>query len=117
MDHPYAVNELILMLGLVASKFGNERSLPKALDSEDGPAHPNIIYEEPDDKASSSDKDVSDATLPAIKTLSIYLFFGGFGALRSTAQMVPYEVSIGIILIVRLVSAFGSAKEIARMFP
>ncbi|KAL7174760.1 hypothetical protein ACSBR1_043938 (mitochondrion) [Camellia fascicularis] len=31
MDRPYAVNELILMLGLVASKFGNERSLPKAL--------------------------------------------------------------------------------------
>ncbi|KAL8223265.1 hypothetical protein R6Q57_020664 [Mikania cordata] len=39
------------------------------------------------------------------------------GALRSAAQMVPYEVSIGLILIVRLVSAFGSAKEIARMFP
>ena len=31
--------------------------------------------------------------------------------------MVPYEVSIGPILIVRLVSAFGSAKAIARMFP
>jgi len=31
MDRPYAVNELILMLGLVASKLGNERSLPKAL--------------------------------------------------------------------------------------
>ncbi|KAK4384271.1 Ribosomal protein S13, mitochondrial [Sesamum angolense] len=28
---PLRVNELILMLGLVASKFGNERSLPKAL--------------------------------------------------------------------------------------
>ncbi|KAL8223269.1 hypothetical protein R6Q57_020668 [Mikania cordata] len=68
MDHPYAVNELILMLGLVASKFGNERSIPKALDSEDGPAPPNIIYEEPDGEASSSDKDVSDATLPAKKT-------------------------------------------------
>lgn len=27
--------------------------------------------------------------------------------------MVPYEVSIGLILIVRLVSAFGSAKAIA----
>ncbi|KAK2996489.1 hypothetical protein RJ639_025312 [Escallonia herrerae] len=38
-------------------------------------------------------------------------------ALRSAAQMVPYEVSIGLILIVRLVSAFGSAKAIARMFP
>ncbi|GJY58653.1 hypothetical protein Tco_0458545 [Tanacetum coccineum] len=38
----------------------------KQKDSEDGPAHPNIIYEEPDDKASSSDKDVSDATLPTI---------------------------------------------------
>ena len=34
-------------------------------DSEDEPADPNIIYEEPDDEASSSDKDVSDATLPA----------------------------------------------------
>ncbi|KAI3776138.1 hypothetical protein L1987_45902 [Smallanthus sonchifolius] len=31
MDHPYAVNKLILMLGLVASNFGNERSIPKAL--------------------------------------------------------------------------------------
>ncbi|KAF3452161.1 hypothetical protein FNV43_RR08259 [Rhamnella rubrinervis] len=38
-------------------------------------------------------------------------------ALRSAAQMVPYEVSIGLILIVRLVSALGSAKAIARMFP
>ncbi|KAA0040730.1 hypothetical protein E6C27_scaffold45541G00050 [Cucumis melo var. makuwa] len=28
MDCPYAVNELILMLGLVASEFGNEISLP-----------------------------------------------------------------------------------------
>ncbi|KAA0055673.1 hypothetical protein E6C27_scaffold181G00480 [Cucumis melo var. makuwa] len=40
----------------------------------------------------------------------------GGGALRSTAQMVPYEVSISLILIVRLVSAFGSAKAIAWMF-
>ncbi|PHT35215.1 hypothetical protein CQW23_27015 [Capsicum baccatum] len=32
-------------------------------------------------------------------------------------QMVPYEVSIGLILIVRLVNAFGSGKAIARMFP
>jgi len=32
--------------------------------------------------------------------------------------MVSYEVSIGLILIVRLVSAFVSAKAIiARMFP
>ncbi|CAF2378986.1 unnamed protein product [Brassica oleracea var. botrytis] len=37
-------------------------------------------------------------------------------ALRSAAQMVSYEVSIGLILIVRLVSAFVSAKAIiARM--
>lgn len=166
-------------------------------DSEDEPADPNIIYEEPDDEASSSEKDVSDATLPAH---FIYIFFfsgsvrrdkrerlsispkqipppmlprsayrgieredpgleqiglgyravsavGGdrgrartvhsrgmrksllgtftplyskyasLGALRSAAQMVSYEVSIGLILIVRLVSAFGSAKAIARMFP
>ncbi|KAL0302265.1 UNVERIFIED_CONTAM: hypothetical protein Scaly_3037500 [Sesamum calycinum] len=33
------------------------------------------------------------------------------GALRSAAQMVPYEVSIGLILIVRLVSAFGSRRQ------
>ncbi|KAF5190756.1 hypothetical protein FRX31_019657 [Thalictrum thalictroides] len=31
MARPYAVNELILMHGLVASKLGNERRLPKAL--------------------------------------------------------------------------------------
>lgn len=30
-------------------------------DSEEEPADPNIIYEEPDHEASSSDKDVSDA--------------------------------------------------------
>lgn len=34
-------------------------------DSEE--ADPNIIYEEPDDEASSSDKDVSDATFPVFK--------------------------------------------------
>ncbi|KAK8931291.1 NADH-ubiquinone oxidoreductase chain 1 [Platanthera zijinensis] len=39
------------------------------------------------------------------------------GALRSAAQMVPYEVSIGMILIVRLVSTFGTAKKIVRIFP
>ncbi|KAH0672846.1 hypothetical protein KY284_023933 [Solanum tuberosum] len=32
-------------------------------------------------------------------------------ALRSAAQMVTYEVSIGLVLIVHLVSAFGSTKE------
>ncbi|KAL8154943.1 hypothetical protein AgCh_000347 [Apium graveolens] len=37
-------------------------------DSEDEPADPNIIYEEPDDEASSLDKDVSDATLPGNKS-------------------------------------------------
>lgn len=46
-------------------------------DSEEGPADPNIIYEEPDDEASYSDKDVSDATLPARSTFSIVLFFAG----------------------------------------
>ncbi|XBI46175.1 hypothetical protein VPH35_110483 [Triticum aestivum] len=39
------------------------------------------------------------------------------GALRSTAQMVPYEVSICLILIVRLMSTFGSMKAITRIFP
>lgn len=29
MDRPYAVNKLILIQGLLASKFGNERRLPK----------------------------------------------------------------------------------------
>lgn len=47
----------------------------------------------------------------------LYSKYAFLGALRSAAQMVPYEVSIGLILIVRLVSAFGSAKAIARMFP
>jgi len=47
----------------------------------------------------------------------LYSKYAFLGALRSAAQMVSYEVSIGLILIVRLVSAFGSAKAIARMFP
>ena len=46
-------------------------------DSEDEPADPNIIYEEPDDSSSSSDKDVSDATLPAITTFAIVIFLAG----------------------------------------
>lgn len=46
-------------------------------DSEGEPADPNIIYEEPDDEASSSDKDVSDATLPARPTFSIVIFLAG----------------------------------------
>ncbi|KAM3386476.1 hypothetical protein ACQJBY_009825 [Aegilops geniculata] len=47
----------------------------------------------------------------------LYSKYAFLGALRSAAQMVPYEVSIGIILIVRLVSTFGSVKAIARIFP
>lgn len=43
-------------------------------DSEDEPADPN---KEPDDEASSSDKDVSDATLPARTTFSIVIFLAG----------------------------------------
>lgn len=43
-------------------------------DSEDEPADPNIIYEEPDGSSSSSEKDVSDATLPAITTFAIVIF-------------------------------------------
>ena len=46
-------------------------------ESEDEPADPNIIYEEPDDEASSLDKDVSDATLPARNTFSIVIFLAG----------------------------------------
>ena len=49
--------------------------------------------------------------------IPLYSKYAFLGALRSAAQMVPYEVSIGLILIVRLVSTFGSAKAIARMFP
>lgn len=41
-------------------------------DSEDEPADPN---KEPDDEAPSSDKDVSDATLPARTTFSIVIFW------------------------------------------
>lgn len=47
----------------------------------------------------------------------LYSKYAFLGALRSAAQMVSYEVSIGLILIVRLVSTFGSAKTIARIFP
>ncbi|KAI4992350.1 hypothetical protein ZWY2020_051767 [Hordeum vulgare] len=43
----------------------------------------------------------------------LYSKYAFLGALRSAAQMVPYEVSIGLILIVRLVSTFGSLKAIA----
>jgi hypothetical protein len=35
---------------------------------------PNIIYEEPDNNVSSSDKDVSNATLPARTTFAIVIF-------------------------------------------
>jgi len=38
-------------------------------DDKDEPADPNIILEEPDDEASKSDKDVSDAT-----GLQLYFF-------------------------------------------
>ncbi|MBC2899236.1 hypothetical protein CFC21_112099 [Triticum aestivum] len=47
----------------------------------------------------------------------LYSKYAFLGALQSGAQMVPYEVSIGLILIVRLVSTFGSTKAIARIFP
>lgn len=40
-------------------------------DDEDEPADPNRILEEPDDEASKSDKDVSDAT-----GLKLYFFIG-----------------------------------------
>lgn len=36
-----------------------------------------LRYEEPDDEASSSDKDVSDATLPERTTFSIVIFLAG----------------------------------------
>lgn len=52
-----------------------------------------------------------------VRERPLYSKYAFLGALRSAAQMVPYEVSIGLILIVRLVSTFGSAKAIARMFP
>ncbi len=45
-------------------------------DSEDEPADPNIIYEELDDEASSSEKDVSDAGKNYYFNCD---FFGGFG--------------------------------------
>ncbi|KAL8108832.1 hypothetical protein AgCh_025070 [Apium graveolens] len=55
------MGDLLSCLVVVASE-SIERFIEP--DSEDEPADPNIIYEEPDDEASSSDKDVSDATLP-----------------------------------------------------
>ena len=59
-------------------------------DSENEPADPNIIYEEPDDEASSSDKDVSDATLPARTTFCIVIFWrvrsGGKKEMLSISQ-------------------------------
>ncbi|GLT62794.1 hypothetical protein SLA2020_354040 [Shorea laevis] len=67
---------------------------------QDEPDDPNIIYEEPDDEASSSDKDVSDATLPARTTFSIKGKTGGQSKLGWGIE-----------------PAFGSAKAIARMFP
>lgn len=44
-------------------------------DSEE--ADPNIIYEEPDDEASSSDKDVSDATFPDFHYFDFWFRSGG----------------------------------------
>ena len=53
----------------------SSKLLATAFDSEDEPADPNIIYEEPDDEASSSDKDVSDARQEPL--FSIVIFFAG----------------------------------------
>jgi NADH-quinone oxidoreductase subunit H len=41
----------------------------------------------------------------------LYSKYAFLGALRSAAQMVSYEVSIGLILIVRLVSTFGKGNR------
>ncbi|KAK4403197.1 hypothetical protein Sango_1060400 [Sesamum angolense] len=65
----------------------------------------------PQDQDRDDFSDVRGSTDPTFPRLN------KSGALRSTAQMVPYEVSVGLILIVRLVSVFGSAKAIARLFP
>lgn len=40
----------------------------------------------------------------------LYLKYASLEALWRAAQMICYEVSIGLILIVHLVSVFGSAK-------
>ncbi|KAK4413758.1 NADH-ubiquinone oxidoreductase chain 1 [Sesamum alatum] len=68
------------------------------------------LSEEPDDKASSLDKDKDMINYLMGTLTSLYSKYASLGALRFAAQMVPYEVSIGLILIVRLVSAFGSKK-------
>jgi len=74
-----------------------------------------------------SDLDIGILYLFAISSLGVYgIIIAGWssnskyaflGALRSAAQMVSYEVSIGLIIIVRLVSAFGSATALGRMLP
>ncbi|KAK4379604.1 hypothetical protein RND71_001466 [Anisodus tanguticus] len=66
-------------------------------DSEDEPANPNIIYEEPDDEAASSDKDVSDATLPARSTFKENKLLeqkinGGTNSRRSRSEKTSHHI-------------------------
>ncbi|MCE2056144.1 hypothetical protein HAX54_044118 [Datura stramonium] len=58
---------------------------------QDEPADPNIIYEEPDDEASSSDKDVSDATSPGKKNSYLLYFF--MSSVRGTKERCFLSVS------------------------
>jgi hypothetical protein len=53
------------------------------LDDKDEPADPNIILEKPDDEASKSDKDVSDAT-------GLQLYFLGVRS-RNKRYVVSYQ--------------------------
>ncbi|KAK6767613.1 hypothetical protein RDI58_000024 [Solanum bulbocastanum] len=69
----HSLDKLHTLLSDLESRGVNSESFSQ-LKGKDEPADPNIIYEEPDDEASSSDKDVSDATLPARRTFSIVIF-------------------------------------------
>uniref|UniRef100_A0A7N0UHH1 Uncharacterized protein n=1 Tax=Kalanchoe fedtschenkoi TaxID=63787 RepID=A0A7N0UHH1_KALFE len=68
---PTYATRIVSKLPCLHYRNGSFRALP------DEPSDPNIIYEEPDDEASSSDKDVSDATPAVKKTFSIVLFLAG----------------------------------------
>ncbi|XWS58667.1 hypothetical protein CRYUN_Cryun08bG0054400 [Craigia yunnanensis] len=76
MDCPYAVNELILMPGLVASKFGNERSLPKSMKLFDAHCHlqdPRILNKAPKLIATALDSGVHNFAVNGVSGKDLHL--------------------------------------------